>query len=539
MRRFIYQKRLIAVLGALPPNFMVPSGENDNGMKDIRLRYRPDFSMLETNARMTVETANGELFHFTLIAKIPEKHISTCRAAIPRPTWEPACRRIILIMMLVLLLGILLMGFIEASYIVEPWIVEVKSRPISVSNLPALIKLYPEQPARRTREKSASPLIKSSTNPKLKIVPNSLKFTARSPELTKLPPKTASPTVKFEEEEEEEAPMWADEPVKDPDFDQMAKLAAEFHESMKKDGGKVSGRQSPGGSVSSLQSSTCFPNSDTSDMNKTCDQSSSSLSSKAADSDDADSDHQLLDRHELIRKALFPSDQIFDRDNGTPESAHRETPNSSSSDNLTHNFDKNDFGLRSLPTIIQSDPHRHQNTFDPAPGARPYRQAPYMQPPQYPYHERSEYAHYMNRPYPNRYGDSYGGVWQQPHHHHQYGRYVPAAPEPYDPVLVRARTHITPPPPPTSSAPFPPPGFESNARGGTERQSMRDNHENGRMREMADQFDNFSGHNDFQFMSEEHRRKLREDVAKEVSTPLKIDYKTAIQIKEKKTKKNM
>ena len=48
-------------------------------------------------------------------------HMSACRAAIPRPPWEPPCRRVIVIMMAVLLLGILLMGYIEANYMIEPW----------------------------------------------------------------------------------------------------------------------------------------------------------------------------------------------------------------------------------------------------------------------------------------------------------------------------------------------------------------------------------------------------------------------------------
>ena len=46
-----------------------------NGVKEIKMRYKPDFSLLEANSTMVIETDNGNRFTFTLSARIPEKYI--------------------------------------------------------------------------------------------------------------------------------------------------------------------------------------------------------------------------------------------------------------------------------------------------------------------------------------------------------------------------------------------------------------------------------------------------------------------------------
>ena len=84
-----------------------------------------------------------------------------------------------------------------------------------------------------------------------------------------------------------------------------------------------------------------------------------------------------------------------------------------------------------------------------------------------------------------------------------------------DPVISRAHSYITPSQPigqqnlgsqiPTST-PLVPPGFESGAHRERRTPERPNDSQMGRIRD-----------NDFQFMSEDQRRKLREDVKKEVS----------------------
>ena len=118
-----------------------------DGEREFPLRYRPDFSMLETESTMTVTTRNQRQFHFFLTARIPNEHIAACREAIPRPAWESPCRRVIMIMMVVLIVGITLMGYIEANYIVEPWLVQGRKPPptaLTENGYELLGRMYPE-----------------------------------------------------------------------------------------------------------------------------------------------------------------------------------------------------------------------------------------------------------------------------------------------------------------------------------------------------------------------------------------------------------
>ena len=275
------------------------------------MRYKPDFSLLEANSTMVIETDNGNRFSFTLSARIPEKYIVACRHAIPRPLWEPACRRIILIMMVVLLFGIVLMGYIEAGYIVEPWVSFHKSKLPPIMNIGALEKLYSEFSRRkfhllrqkmvpvsngeissaslRVTSKPVSPITRSVGNLASKENVGNGELRRRiSASVDSALSQTGTGqigTAQIESEEEEEIPDWVEEPVNAPDanFDEIAANAAAFEkENLPL---RQNGRVSPTESLSSIPSSACFPNSDISDLNKTGDQSSSSLSSKNIESD--------------------------------------------------------------------------------------------------------------------------------------------------------------------------------------------------------------------------------------------------------------
>ena len=447
--------------------------------------------MLETSSKMIIETEHGAKFPFTLTAKIPEKHIEACRAAIPRPAWEPACRRIILIMMVVLLVGILLMGWIEASYIVEPWIYEVKSRAVQVSNIAALAKLYPEycrrpklvpspvipKPMAKSPLKPESNLRKTPSGSCDSILLKSGGDHGKSTRISKSGENLSKP--------DEEIPAWVDEPVSNPDrtLDDMSKVAEKFEKEMASfkangignkgmPGSPRSGRESPSGSLSSMQSSI-FPASDTSDMNKNGENSNSSLE-PCADSDDEDSDHGLLNppsRNDMIRQALFPGTEgIFDRNNTTPPTG-------------------DPLGLTGLRTF--------EPNFDPAPGPprrhyspiqhsyvpdHHYRHDPRVDPYQY-YHN---YSNARNR-FDPRYDDYTRGAIPP-----QYRQRMDNG----DPVR-RAQDYIAPVRHQNSGSgsSYPPPGFEH------------------RPRDRGEQWPN----NDHFYMPEEQRRKLREDVEKEVS----------------------
>lgn len=504
--------------GQLPSNFVIPSPSNGNsGVKEIKLKYRPDFSMLETNCKMTIETEYGAKFTFSLTAKIPEKHIEACRAAIPRPPWEPACRRIILIMMVVLLVGILLMGFIEASYIVEPWLMEVKSRPVQIANITALTKLYPEysrRPKLIPSPCSMGPAILKTTNQSttsntdpVRIRSDSIRLSrssiTQSTDCVAVKPhnESASRLSKSTEsikipKKEEEVPAWVDEPVATADHD-----FARFQMPIDHFGGKAmstesngvvkpsTGRMSPSGSLSSIQSSL-YPTSDTSDMNKNGEQSNSSLSSKGQDSDENASDHDLLNersRNDQILRALYPiPDGVFDRNNTTPPSHHPETPNSSSS-GVAEIVGKDPLGLDGLRTFEPFDrapgPRRHF-----PPGYPPGGQYSRVE-PGYPYYDNYSELRKRHGFEPTYIHDAYG-------RHQQPYRKWPKSDPVYDPV-TRAQNYITPAQ--QSAAYHPPPGFEHTAG---DRHSVH-------WPSNDQQF--------FQFMPEDQRRKLREDVEKEVS----------------------
>ena len=135
------------------PPIIIPAATKPNingigtervGEKEIKLRYRPDFSVLHTRAEMVLHTQHGGAFTFSLRAEVKETDIVACRKSIPRPTWEAPIRRVILIMMVVLLIGILLMGFIEANYIIEPWLLTRKAVPseLSESGFQHLRRMY-------------------------------------------------------------------------------------------------------------------------------------------------------------------------------------------------------------------------------------------------------------------------------------------------------------------------------------------------------------------------------------------------------------
>lgn len=502
--------------GALPATFVIPAPPKENGVKEIKLKYRPDFSMLETSSKMTIETEYGAKFPFTLTAKIPEKHIEACRAAIPRPPWEPACRRIILIMMVVLLVGILLMGWIEASYIVEPWLVEVKSRCAApVAAISTLAKLYPEyvrrpklipspvipKPLAKTAPQAAT---RSGTNLRktsssstdsilLKSAENGIKPRRFSKSIDSLQNIKNSTNADLDEE----LPAWADEPVSGPDgnLDDISKEAEKFEKEMANYrpngiGGKgglggtpQSGRESPSGSLSSMQSSI-FPASDisTSDLNKNGDQSNSSLEPEVDSDRDTDSDHGLLNapsRNDMIRQALFPvTEGIFDRRDPTP-------PVKSDPLGLT--------GLRTL-----------EPNFDPAPGP-PRRHYPPM-PPGYhmsDHHYRHDAYPYYGGAYPGRrsafdgYERDYGRAALPPQYRQRGHHEMPLNGDP----VRRAQDYIAPLPPSSqvrqqSGANYPPPGFEHSPRGDTRHHEQWPN-------------------NDHFYMPEDQRRKLREDVEKE------------------------
>ena len=111
----------IVIKASTRSNPVTQRGVNREGSELFPLRYRPDFSMTQTESVLEVTTKMGNRFQFTLVAVLPPDYVAVCRQAIPRPNWEAPCRRVILIMMIVLIFGFTFMGYIESNYLVEQW----------------------------------------------------------------------------------------------------------------------------------------------------------------------------------------------------------------------------------------------------------------------------------------------------------------------------------------------------------------------------------------------------------------------------------
>jgi hypothetical protein len=239
-------------------------------------------------------------------------------------------------------------------------------------------------------------------------------------------------------------------------------------------------------------------------------QSSSSFSSKGISDDE--SEHHLLPptRNDIIRSVLFPTEaDIFSiRKNLTPPS--RDTPNSSSSGGADENTDA--FGLNKLV-----------HNFDRAPGPPPRFYPNYQSGYAPVYRSEEEY------------------IYQRMSYERHFGAFTRANP------LIRAHDYITPAAPVQPVyPPVIPPGFENQLRRlqSHDREPVRNVREPVRnvrepvrherelvrneptsRREPVNEFvpGNVRGEhwpgNDrqfFQFMSEEQRRKLREDAEKKV-----------------------
>lgn len=229
------------------------------------------------------------------------------------------------------------MGYIEAGYIVEPWVSFHKSKLPPILNITALEKLYSEflrKKFQSSRQKVPVPNgeiplagIRGSTKPQNSVTRSVGNLATKekvsekiyngdlrrriSASVDSALSQTGTGqvgTVSQIESDEEEIPDWVEEPVSAPDanFDAIAANAAAF-EKENLPLRAQNGRASPTESLSSIPSSACFPNSDISDLNKTGDQSSSSLSSKNIESD---GESDLITK--IDKKAIQDSFEILE-----------------------------------------------------------------------------------------------------------------------------------------------------------------------------------------------------------------------------------
>ncbi|CBY33955.1 unnamed protein product [Oikopleura dioica] len=131
--------------------------EKEPAYKEIKLKYRPDFSMLETQAIMDITTEFGGKFVFMLQSRVPKEHIQACRASIPRPPWEASCRKVIVAMMWILLFGIIIMGYIEANCVTSDYFEKVGKTAIIPASVidPLMRKMYSHLKRKRPEAKVA------------------------------------------------------------------------------------------------------------------------------------------------------------------------------------------------------------------------------------------------------------------------------------------------------------------------------------------------------------------------------------------------
>lgn len=466
--------------GQLKDGHMPPHGDHP-AYKEIKLKYRPDFSMLETHALLDIYTEFGGKFRFSLQSRVPEDHIGACRASIPRPSWENGCRRIIVVMMWLLLGGIIVMGYIEANCVRSEFIEKFAKTTLVPHTVIDQIcfKLYSHLQRKRPEAKVAptpnttapapKPRIQFLSNEDVKkiIEENERKEKANSPN----PP--PSPTLN--KEKQDSITEWGDHtdaskqepgdqanPPKSIEEEMGYNRKPTKKERSKKTKTSNNKKGSRSGSFSSTASSNPPPKPKAKPVMPVEDIQVFDSST------DSSSGHELLPpsisstktflTREHIRSVKLSDNDSFNRSSAPPKP---------DSDNDDSSYDP--FGLSSLSRNVK-DAIQRQDTaalssrsFDPTPGRKPNHPRssghnPYQNP--YDDHHDSYYDRYKR----SRYEDQH---LRQRFVDHTEPRY--RMPETYGSSFNETFTDRYPPPPtippPVQAAPVyerrPPPGFSN------------------------------------------------------------------------------
>ncbi|KAG8134524.1 hypothetical protein E2320_007630 [Naja naja] len=106
--------------------FMAP-----NSSRDISIVFTPDFTSSWVIRELTLVTAAGIEFHFTLNVTLPHHLLPICADVVPGPSWEESFWRLTVLFVSLSLFGVILIAFQQAQYILTEF---MKSRQRSNHN---------------------------------------------------------------------------------------------------------------------------------------------------------------------------------------------------------------------------------------------------------------------------------------------------------------------------------------------------------------------------------------------------------------------
>ncbi|XP_042324327.1 transmembrane protein 131-like isoform X5 [Sceloporus undulatus] len=96
-----------------------------NSSREISIVFTPDFTSSWVIRELTLVTAAGVEFHFTLNVTLPHHLLPLCADVVPGPSWEESFWRFTVLFVSLSLLGVILIAFQQAQYILTEF---VKSR---------------------------------------------------------------------------------------------------------------------------------------------------------------------------------------------------------------------------------------------------------------------------------------------------------------------------------------------------------------------------------------------------------------------------
>ncbi|XP_074849253.1 transmembrane protein 131-like isoform X2 [Carettochelys insculpta] len=97
----------------------------ENSSREISIVFTPDFTSSWVIRELTLVTAAGVEFHFTLNVTLPHHLLPLCADVVPGPSWEESFWRLTVLFVSFSLLGVILIAFQQAQYILSEF---MKSR---------------------------------------------------------------------------------------------------------------------------------------------------------------------------------------------------------------------------------------------------------------------------------------------------------------------------------------------------------------------------------------------------------------------------
>ncbi|XP_053110928.1 transmembrane protein 131-like isoform X2 [Hemicordylus capensis] len=106
-----------------------------NSSREISIVFTPDFTSSWVIRELTLVTAGGVEFHFTLNVTLPHHLLPLCADVVPGPSWEESFWRLTVLFVSLSLLGVILIAFQQAQYILTEFM-KSRQRPNPSSSPP-------------------------------------------------------------------------------------------------------------------------------------------------------------------------------------------------------------------------------------------------------------------------------------------------------------------------------------------------------------------------------------------------------------------